>query len=836
MSGGLVILITVLPGSGVSLQNLLFSNKFIFLSSFRFCEYFIIPQYQCGVLKMKTIFSLILMVLTFSSGTAATGIPGGDISGIWLKSDSPFLITGDVTIPADSLLIIEPGVQVTFSGHYALYVQGRLLAVGTEDDSIRFTVNDTSGFNDPQTSAGGWNGIRFIDTPANNDSSLLSYCRLQYGKAIGNVWHINTGGALCVINFDKLEVTHCLFYNNIAGGMMESPSGGAVHLAWADIRLSANIFAHNFAVAGGGAIQMHESNPVFENNIFLHNRAQTGGAVQIDGNSLPFFTNDRILNNQAVTHGGGIQIYAGSALTCTGVSFEGNTAQWGGGIGAAGAVVQVTSCTFTANKVDLWGGGIAGDYADLTITDCLFSSDSSGWGSGGLHTDHATAIISGSVFEKNTAVFGGGTHHLFSTIKFDQCTFKDNMADDAAGIHIENSNIGIDSCRFEKNIVQNANAAFQFRADSLPGDKGYDLKISHTVFKENSSPGLVAGVAIDQTDTLKSLINVQIDHCDFIDNQAYRVSGLRLYGKSEQFLISNCKFSGNIATTQNAAAQFVNNCTGRVENCLFSSNRGGACLTINQHPVIDIFNCTFAGNTEAVVAGLSLRRGAKVFLTNSIFWGNSAEQIRLTTAAGSGCELSVNYCCIQDGPDSVQVSDSLSILNWGSGNIAGDPQFVDSASADFHLQDASPCIGSGVNCILTADSWSCAPTHDLEGNPRPYPHGSVSDMGAYEHVLPSPTGLGTHSPVAPFHFQLEQNYPNPFNPVTTIAYQIPDACHVDLSIYNCLGQKIKTLVRANQSAGNHQAVWQTEGIASGIYFYRLQAGQVKQVKKMLLLE
>ena len=99
---------------------------------------------------MKTILSFILLITAFNLSRGATSIPGGEVSGLWLKSDSPYLITADVTIPADSLLIIEPGVQGTFTGHYTLYVQGRLLAVGTQDDSIRFSVDDTTGFSDPQ--------------------------------------------------------------------------------------------------------------------------------------------------------------------------------------------------------------------------------------------------------------------------------------------------------------------------------------------------------------------------------------------------------------------------------------------------------------------------------------------------------------------------------------------------------------------------------------------------------------------------------------------------------------------------------------------------------------
>jgi photosystem II stability/assembly factor-like uncharacterized protein len=87
----------------------------------------------------------------------------------------------------------------------------------------------------------------------------------------------------------------------------------------------------------------------------------------------------------------------------------------------------------------------------------------------------------------------------------------------------------------------------------------------------------------------------------------------------------------------------------------------------------------------------------------------------------------------------------------------------------------------------------------------------------------------------PIQFKLYQNYPNPFNPVTMINYQLPMINDVELSIYNLLGQKVATLVDERQQAGYHQIEWDASGFASGIYYYRIQAGEFYNVKKMLLL-
>jgi hypothetical protein len=84
--------------------------------------------------------------------------------------------------------------------------------------------------------------------------------------------------------------------------------------------------------------------------------------------------------------------------------------------------------------------------------------------------------------------------------------------------------------------------------------------------------------------------------------------------------------------------------------------------------------------------------------------------------------------------------------------------------------------------------------------------------------------------------QLYQNYPNPFNPVTMINYQLPMASKVELSIYNLLGQEVATLVNERQQAGYHIVEWDASGIASGVYYYRLEAGNFIETRKMIYLK
>lgn len=94
---------------------------------------------------------------------------------------------------------------------------------------------------------------------------------------------------------------------------------------------------------------------------------------------------------------------------------------------------------------------------------------------------------------------------------------------------------------------------------------------------------------------------------------------------------------------------------------------------------------------------------------------------------------------------------------------------------------------------------------------------------------------GEEAVYAPKIFLLSQNYPNPFNAITTIQYQLSATSEVLLTIYNIRGQEVLRLVESEQPAGHHQITWNATNVASGMYFYRLQAGEFVQIRKMILL-
>ncbi|MYA21712.1 MAG: T9SS type A sorting domain-containing protein, partial [Gemmatimonadetes bacterium] len=142
----------------------------------------------------------------------------------------------------------------------------------------------------------------------------------------------------------------------------------------------------------------------------------------------------------------------------------------------------------------------------------------------------------------------------------------------------------------------------------------------------------------------------------------------------------------------------------------------------------------------------------------------------------------------------------------------------------------SPALPAG----LTFD----AATRTIAGTPL------AASETVYTYTVTDANGasLSLSLQTLPAAFSLADNFPNPFNPATTIQYALPQAADVELTVYNVLGQPVRTLIAEHQNAGRYVVEWDAtndsgHSLSSGMYFYRLQAGgEFHEVKKMLLLK
>ncbi|MGD0591238.1 MAG: endo-1,4-beta-xylanase [Bacteroidota bacterium] len=105
-----------------------------------------------------------------------------------------------------------------------------------------------------------------------------------------------------------------------------------------------------------------------------------------------------------------------------------------------------------------------------------------------------------------------------------------------------------------------------------------------------------------------------------------------------------------------------------------------------------------------------------------------------------------------------------------------------------------------------------------------------------QYVQANPTGVDKTVSGLPLTYQLEQNFPNPFNPMTTIRYSVAKSSNVSLKVFDILGREVQTLVNAMQAPGLYTVTLNAQGLGSGVYFYRLNAGTFTETKKLMLLK
>ncbi len=274
---------------------------------------------------MKKLLTVIIALLVFHSISLADIWTDTTITEntTWTKNNA----SGDgvwiVDTPNDTLIVkpgvtltIEPGVTVKFHGDVLFLVYGSLIAEGTAQDSIIFTMDDAAG------SATEWSGIKLLP-----DSSLyfskLAYCRIEKGDADINVpgtgTHEENGGAIYVgAKADtNTQISHCTIQNNRA-----VESGGGIYVVGSP-KIELNLIRYNLAAQFGGGIGVRGktlsslSAPILKNNIIVHNQANGlgGGGIGAIANTNITMINDLVYDNQSATgSGGGIFLYNSSCF------------------------------------------------------------------------------------------------------------------------------------------------------------------------------------------------------------------------------------------------------------------------------------------------------------------------------------------------------------------------------------------------------------------------------------------------------------------------------------------------------------------------------------------
>lgn len=574
--------------------------------------------------------------------------------------------------------------------------------------------------------------------------------------------------------------TLCDPTHKVGGGIYCKNSGARI----IHNKIISNTLNHNQECLGGGIGSFPrqtlkhviiEDNLIESNSLYAQNGSLGGGIFLDQGRIIQNKISDNLSSGGASFsgYGGGIACSCDTTIGRTLVTIIGN-------------IITNNQAISTATNHGGNGGGVAVDYCNLLLLENQISYNKVGgiysYGSGiKIMGMIETCLVKDNTISHNTYVnngtlcMGGGLF-LYKT-----------------------KEITIQSNRFKNNIAFNLGGGIYDQETSGTVISGNEFIANSTDPNWSAGGGFFCYLSNDVT------INANL----FKQNSARQCGGLG--GQNSILLVTNNLFTQNMA------------------------DEGGA-IGISQDPPIQIvnqiINNTITGNVADTAGGIHLEGGLKLILLNNICWGNNAPFSPEIYVKGGTMEVA--YSNIRFGKDSIQVNTG-GTLNWLSGNINTDPQFIPDDTL-FHLtpSTANLCVNSGTDSLLMGGIMVKCPMDDYDGEEQPFP-GTIPDIGADETDVPTSIILTQGTEISQTYI-LHQNYPNPFNPSTTIEFSLPHANFVSLVIYDIVGEKVSTLLSKHLAGGNYKFEWSALDLASGVYFYRLETPTYMKTRKMLLIK
>ena len=459
------------------------------------------------------------------------------------------------------------------------------------------------------------------------------------------------------------------------------------------------------------------------------------------------------------------------------------------------------------------GSAIDCSFSNARIENCIFEncvSEADGGAIFGLNSSGLT--ITGCQFITCNSSNGGAIYcSEYDDFLLENCSFDSNSADISAGIYID-SNISslIQNCNF-----YNGNSAGYSGAIFITGCESTSITecdISNNFAQNGGGMYLMSSNVIE------------IKNVTITNNEVTQYGG-GIYLSEVEPIIENCIISSNIANR--GAGIFLAVSNPQFINCLIIYNSAVGTASIgggvySNTSIPGFSNCTISNNSAEYYAGGIFVYSSTVNVNNSIFWGDTPQEIYPPSA-----NLIAEYSNIQG--------------SWtGTGNIAIDPQFVDPINMDFHFQDISPCIDTGLNDYVTVEC-------DLDGNVRIWDGdgngNAIVDMGCYEFGAPLVSVDDETEPQ--IVSKIYQNYPNPFSTSTTISFSTRhrgilqkdggQAMNTEINIYNVKGQLVKQLSIVNSKSSIDWDGKDDNGhcLGSGIYFIKLMTEKGVNVEKMV---
>ena len=780
------------------------------------------------------------------------GFVGGDLTaGVWTAAASPYYVVDTLFVPADSTLTIEAGVEVLFQNDVPVVVEGSLSVAGAEGDTVRFAP----------AAAAAWGGLRF----SGGDSSLLAYARVT---GVSN--SSQTGGGILVSGAGtRLGLEHVLVDSSYAysGAGVAVIDSGRVHGMHAEIRDNESGY-----IAGGIFMSGDARVALLHSSIRSNLCGYDGGGIYVDYASLTLIDCDVSSNESASDDGAGIFINGarrtlrqklgrGSVELAKRKDFE--APRPGRTSAAQNAHVELLRCTINDNTSSDDGAAFFINGGELVATDCEVVGNNSGYYAGGFDITSAVVELTNCMILDNYAAEDGGvfeTSDVLLTVS--DCVIDGNTGNDGgvlwagSGTHIFNG------CQITNNVDEYDLGAFTVYSGALielnnctvsgnsntlyPTEGGaltlYNsdsaaVSLSNTIVWGNTPGDVWSSAGFGHVDALVATYSIVGGDSVWPGDGNLNVDPLFVASASRDYRLrqdSPAINAGDPVSPTDPDGSRADIGAHAFSTIFGDASRDGGVSALDASHIlqnvvgkltaIDAYAADVTGNGDVTAWDAS---HVLLRVVNPEFVFPVEEPLVARTASGETRRL---WWEKSNGLSALRVDNPAGIE---AGQLV-----VDLATdADVTVESAGMIQyrreGSELRIAFARTDDGGDVFFAISGAAGDVFAPRVLEASFNEGTVPFEIGR-------PLRFELAQNAPNPFNPSTSIKFTTARNALVNLAIYDVNGRFVRSLISGPVEAGRHHVTWDGRDavgrdVASGVYVYRLTAGEQVTVRAMTLV-
>ena len=825
-------------------------------------------------LKIIQIICYFLLISFTSYISAQTEVSGMiPFSTTWRADLSPYSVVGDVQVPAGVILTIEPGVEIQYAGAYEILVQGSIIANGTEIDTIKFTSST------PGVSSGA-RQLRFEGTDLSN--SQLSYISMEYASRaiqVGEETEHNQGGK----NTDTLTVSHVKVHTAdlITDGYQ---TGAVLLLDDADISfstilgtypLSEVIIIRNAEIDSCTINSDSYNYGIWVENANVMNTQFTIGCCEanfhiigshITASSFSDYNDyyyveikeSQLINTPInLSSARSVYIYKSTieyigdyGIRCNNLSMD-STSITGDGTGIALCLngsdsISASSITDNAIGIQIM------DQADLIIENSTISNNAT-YNIENLSAEELIATDNWwgtiDVAEIKTKIWDN-----YDDINYGEVVFSPLlMTEEGPSNYVPEVNVFADPLlgRVPSTVTFTASATdsdgtIELYEWDFDGDGIYDWNSTvngNTTFEYVESCRNTIELSVLDNQGLANILTYNINIIDF--HTGAEVMGATVavewdWGNYQTVLIPY----GALTFLDNGDEIHIIDDDGIIsETCPIEEGDYGEISVGNNeysdtYDSIYVFRCMEAINNCEYNG--TVQKGYtpgdtmifRIYDTSE----DSYYDIFPETIENGSIEFGDTAITLITSFNSMSIESIFAKdIHYASGTMGITKVSGEEDDFRFNIYKNGTLLKRNYSQKYYFDS-------DIQENST-YSYEIFIVDAEGEEILSRTNTVETEYFTDIFNitdkidsYDLFQNYPNPFNPVTTISFQIPEASYVTLSVYNLNGRLIETLIKEYKKTGYYTVKWDAAHLVSGIYIYKITAGEFNDVKKCLIIK